>query len=662
MKKRSVWIAVLLLCVWACLLTVACKKDEKEVLATPQNLKIENEYLTWDEVENATGYTVDINNELYETEENSLDIFLLTTEVKTYEMKVVSMGDGEDTIDSDWSETIEYTLTSFEFQGRKTQDGTGYEIRANNKSQLKGKVTFPSEIDGLPITKIVRDGFVDCTGIESVILPDTIVELGANAFSGCTSLKRMYLSDELESIGGECFKDCTALMELEIPAFVSKITTGIFRNCNSLTNIQVDEDNPTYRSEGNCIIEKDGDVLFRGFKTSVIPESVKKIGSSAFNCCNGLTKITVPGNVKKVGYMAFSQCQDLQKVIFEEGVRCLGIEYAFADQLIFAECSSLQSVTIPSTVEWIAIDLMKELLDNDIIELSKNNQTYAIDGNCLIRKKDNALVRVGKQFVIPNYVTKIETLACFKATLPKTMVLPATITEIGANAFGTSTGLERIILPEGLQKIASQTFMNCKELQFVSIPNTVTEIRSQAFYGCSSLTQLLIPNNVQSIGERAFYNCSSLTQLLIPKSVQSIGQEAFKYAKDVFSSAIITVYTEQDTIPAGWVDFAKKPIEMQTSIMYGCTFGEDEGIPYVKSWKRPVLDVSEGVYLSYNMYPLHREGYTFKGWSLAADSNEIFIGLTEFEGETVMDLIPLPQKFKDLPVGTVLYAVWEKNA
>lgn len=242
------------------------------------------------------------------------------------------------------------------------------------------------------------------------------------------------------------------------------------------------------------------------------------------------------------------------------------------------------------------------------------------------------------------------------------MVLPATITEIGANAFGTSTGLERIILPEGLQKIASQTFMNCKELQFVSIPNTVTEIRSQAFYGCSSLTQLLIPNNVQSIGERAFYNCSSLTQLLIPKSVQSIGKEALKYAKDVFSSAIITVYTEQDTIPTGWVDFAKKPIEMQTSIMYGCTFGEDEGIPYVKSWKRPVLDVSEGTYLSYKNYPLRRDGYTFKGWSLAADSNEIFIGLTEFEGETIMDLMPIPQKFKDLPVGTVLYAVWEKNA
>ena len=664
MKKRSLWIAVLLLCVCACLWGVACKKKEREVLATPQNLKIENEYLTWDEIENAMGYMVDINGELYETESNSLDIFLLTTEVGTYEMKVVSIGDGDDTIDSDWSETIEYVLSSFQFQSRKTKDQTGYEIRAYKKDALKGKVVFPSEIDGLPVKRIVNNGFSDCTNIEGIILPDSIVELGASAFSGCTSLKRIYLSDELEKIGVTCFADCVALTEIEIPAFVSNnISGGVFANCGNLTSIKVDEANSTYRSENNCLIKNEGDVLVRGCKDGVIPESVKKIGAvafsgvnlteitipksvkeigdRAFSFCNGLTKITVPGNVKKVGGSSFSNCPDLEEVIFKEGVKHLGLKDSFTEQNIFSGCPALQLVQIPSTVEWMAIDLMKTLMEDDIVELSPYNQTYIIDSNCLIRKKDKALVCVGAQFVIPDHVTKIETLACANTSLPKTLVLPNAITTIASSAFVGSIGLENIILPKDLKIIEPMTFANCKDLKFVHIPKGVTKIGAEAFYGCSSLSELLIPD-----------------------SVQWIETGAFKYLnmESGTTSFIKGLYTTHETIPAGWVDYANIPVDMFTSIMYGCTFGEENGVYYVSSWKRPLLNIDDNIHLGFARYPSRREGYTFKGWSLEKDSDEVFIGLTEKKGETVMDLYPLPQKFKDLPVGTVLYAVWEKNA
>ncbi len=689
MKKRSLWIAVLLLCVWACLWAVACKKNEREVLATPQNLKIENEYLTWDEIENATGYTVDINGELYETESNSLDIFLLTTKGGTYEMKVVSIGDGDDTIDSDWSEPIEYILPSLQIQYRKTKDQTGYEICAYKKDQLKGKFIVPSEIEGLPVIGIVDNGFSDCTKLESVILPDSLVELGSGAFSACTSLARIALPDDLQTISGRCFSDCTelesvilpdslvklgpyafsgctslkkidlpnglkeiglscfasceALTEIKIPASVSKMYNHSFEFCDRLASIQVDEDNQTYRSEGNCVIEKDGDVLLFGCNPSVIPKSVQEIGNSAFTFCNGLTKITVPGNVKKVGMMAFFSCQNLQEVIFEEGVRYLGDGEVEAS--ILKSCSSLRSVAIPSTVEWIPVDLIRDLGMNVALEFPKDHDVYKMDGNCLIRKTDNVLISGRAECTIPDYVTEIGNYAFHYLSLPKEMVLPTGITRIGNFAFAETTGLERVVLPLGLTEIRDCAFMDCKDLKYVNIPPTVTEIGGKAFCNCYSIDQLLIPDSVQTVGSLAF---GSQTPGFAPNKIT------------------IEVYTTHETIPAGWEDFGKISTGMDTSIMYGCTFKEDNGELYVETWKKPYVDeVIRGT--SHKV--ITRTGYTFKGWSLEENSDEIFIGITEYPyeyspyspGTMIMDLLHFPQKFKDLPVGTVLYAVWEKN-
>ena len=758
MKKRSLWIAVLLLCVCACLWAVACKKNEREVLATPQNLKIENEYLTWDEIENATGYTVDINGEFYETESNSLDIFLLTTEVGTYEMKVVSMGDGEDTIDSDWSETIEYSVSSPVFQYGKLEDETGCIILAYKKDELKGKLVVPSEIDGLPVVGIPKNGFSDCTKLESVILPDSLVELGRNAFSGCTSLARIALPDDLQAISGYCFSDCTelesvilpdsivelgssaflgctslkeidlpselkdiasscfmnceALTEIKIPAYVAKIYRSSFLYCDGLTSIQVDEANSTYRSENNCLIKNDGDVLVRGCKTSVIPKSVKEIGDSAFygcvsltkitipesvkeigysafygcvslmeitipksvkeignnafNGCVGLTKITVPGNVKKVGMLAFYNCQNLQEVIFEEGVQYLGTDWTDqVDASILSRCPSLRSVAIPSTVEWIPVDLIRDLGMNVALEFPKGHDVYKMDGNCLIRKTDNVLISGRAECTIPDYVTGIGDQAFRFLAMPKDMVLPTGITRIGNYAFAETTGLERVVLPTGITRIGNFAFSETTGLERVVLPLGLKEIGAGAFMDCKDLKYVNIPPTVTEIGGKAFCNCYSIDQLLIPDSVQTVGATAFGAYSPGFAPnrRIFEVYTTHETIPAGWEDFGS----YSTHIMYGCTFGEDNGELYVETWKRPILNETSGM----EREVITRKGYTFKGWALEENSDEIFIGLKIYQdpfwdgnpenGKTIMDLKPYPQKFKDLPVGTVLYAVWEKN-
>ena len=205
MKKRSFWIAVLLLCAWACLFAVACKKNEKEVekevLTTPQNLKLENDCLTWDAVENSTGYTVDINGELYETEENSLDIFALTKQPNTaYNMKVSAKGKEENYQPSDWSNSIEYSFSAANFTYKQNEQKNGYIITGIESETAKGKIVLPSKINNLPITTIQARAFRNCAEIESVLISDSVTTIQRHAFLECTAIKRVHFGAKVNTL------------------------------------------------------------------------------------------------------------------------------------------------------------------------------------------------------------------------------------------------------------------------------------------------------------------------------------------------------------------------------------------------------------------------------------------------------------------------------
>jgi len=98
-----------------------------------------------------------------------------------------------------------------------------------------------------------------------------------------------------------------------------------------------------------------------------IPNSIKKIGSSAFRNVKNLTSITLPNSIKKIESGAFRDCTGLTSIILPDS-----IEY-IANGL-FSNCTSLTSLTIPSSVKTIyaeafsgCINLMSVALPDSII-------------------------------------------------------------------------------------------------------------------------------------------------------------------------------------------------------------------------------------------------------------------------------------------------------
>lgn len=158
-----------------------------------------------------------------------------------------------------------------------------------------------------PVTTIGSNAFTYCTGLTSVVLPNTVKyieeepfyitnitsitlsdslkRIGNWAFRGC-NFSTINLPNSLEYIGESAFAECTSLSSIIIPSQVSFIGDEAFKNCINLTSIS-------------------------------LPEGISNINQEVFFGCSSLDSIEIPSNVTNIGWQAFKNCSNLSSVIMQ---------------------------------------------------------------------------------------------------------------------------------------------------------------------------------------------------------------------------------------------------------------------------------------------------------------------------------------------------------
>ena len=154
-------------------------------------------------------------------------------------------------------------------------------------------------------------------GCANTVIPETVEALGDMAFSGKPGLKEIQIPASVKSIGWAAFWADTELETVHLSSSITDFNESPFGGCERITSLVIDEKNGKYDSRNNCnaIIETDTDKLIQGFATTKIPEGVKIIATAAFRSLATLTEIEIPASVEKIEPEAFLYCNQMTKVI-----------------------------------------------------------------------------------------------------------------------------------------------------------------------------------------------------------------------------------------------------------------------------------------------------------------------------------------------------------
>jgi hypothetical protein len=102
--------------------------------------------------------------------------------------------------------------------------------------------------------------------------------------------------------------------------------------------------------------------------TSVqIPATVIAIDTRAFSDCGSLTEVDIPKSVTELGKEVFLRCYLLKTVDFEKGSKLETLS-----SQIFSSCSSLESVTLPTSLKTIAAEAFRGCKSLKTIDIPEN--------------------------------------------------------------------------------------------------------------------------------------------------------------------------------------------------------------------------------------------------------------------------------------------------
>ena len=107
--------------------------------------------------------------------------------------------------------------------------------------QYYGKEVIPAEFTHLgqtySVVGIKESAFQECNKLISIVLPNTVTEIGNSAFFYCTQLLSVTLSNSLEEIGYDAFYGCGNLTSMDLPASIRWIGLHAIGGCTSMTSL-----------------------------------------------------------------------------------------------------------------------------------------------------------------------------------------------------------------------------------------------------------------------------------------------------------------------------------------------------------------------------------------------------------------------------------------
>ncbi|MCH5171983.1 MAG: leucine-rich repeat protein, partial [Erysipelotrichales bacterium] len=379
------------------------------------------------------------------------------------------------------------------------------------------KVVIPDSV-----MVIGEELFYGCSALTLVIVPNSVMSIEARAFEGCESLSNIRIPSSVMTIGESAFKWCTSLEAITLSSNVLNVGENAFATCRALI-IFCDMDalpggwsrnwNPDNRPVYLNSSEEDV-VIIEGIKYLVINDNVIVIG-----CTNDVVDLVIPNqisingttyDVKQIVSGAFANRQIVSAVI--------GNKITNIGDGIFYNCNELQTITLPYMPEYLGYLFgASSYLENEDYVVSSLKYVAIISGTEIY---ENAFYNCSSltSITLPNTLEYIRNGAFEGCSSLGEITIPSSVKTIGNEAFKGCESLQTIIIPSLVTSLGDRAFENCINLQSILFENNskLESIGQLAFNGCSSLKAIVIPNSVTSMGQNMLSGCESLQSLTLP--------------------------------------------------------------------------------------------------------------------------------------------------
>ncbi len=362
------------------------------------------------------------------------------------------------------------------------------------------------------VTSMANSAFADCNRLTSIVLPQTLRNLGREAFLQCTNLTSCIIPDStITEIPFEAFLKA-GLVEFRVPEGVTYIEQRSFEQMPNLQRVQLANSVQKVSPWAFYILDALQDPIYNDSMfvlmpmnyqgTYTIPTGIQTICSSAFYGCTKITSLTIPEGVKRIEHYG----------------------------LMFSLNAVIKTLHLPASLEYVTPGA---IFGGSLrkISVAEGNTHYTTWNNMLMTINMDTVIccpaAINAAYTLPESVVHVAASAFSVSAVDLTMTNVRSIGEYAfeANSLGKYDSNRHYVIPETVEEIGDEAFLRSYAMEQVTVPSSLKQMGEQVFADSPKLKKAII--NSPMIGKGQFRICNNLEIIEIGDSLREIGAYAF---------------------------------------------------------------------------------------------------------------------------------------
>ncbi|MCR5253275.1 MAG: leucine-rich repeat protein [Treponema sp.] len=273
---------------------------------------------------------------------------------------------------------------------------------------------------------------------------------------------------------------------------------------------------------------------------------IKEIGAMAFYRNKNIKSVTIPESIEKIGYSAFANCESLAKIKYN-AVNCADFTNSSAPFNSSSSSSVNRTCIIGNKVEKLPAYLFYSSPSNiEAIIFEENSSVKTISSYIVYNDK------IISEIVIPESVETIENYAFYGLPAVESIKCYSDTVSLKEYWFNNKYQTYSSVNTIEEKPIAYYTGSNCHtipqyfangiKIKSFEYEGSITKICNKAFKGSEFLCVYNLPSSVEEIGDNVFYNAkfSDATVISIPESTKLIGEYAFEGVSNMAETLVLS--------------------------------------------------------------------------------------------------------------------------